>query len=70
MTKKTVDRQNNVKRRFVIDTHGRRRLVHVVDSESPTLGQDLEHVFRLNVAKARRENKRILGVADFLPGKH
>ena len=27
------------------------------------------YVFRSNVAKARRENKRLTGVADFVPPK-
>lgn len=35
-----------------------------VDFASPTIEADLTHVFRQNVAKARRENKRILGSAD------
>ena len=34
-----------------------------------TLDDDLLYVFRRNVAKARRENKRLLGVADFVPPK-
>lgn len=50
-------------------THGSVGAVHTVDSESPTFGKDLERVFQINVAKARRDNKRIVGVADFVPRK-
>jgi hypothetical protein len=48
---------------------GSPRLVHIADADSPSFGQDLEHIFRLNVARARRDNKRILGVADLAPRK-
>jgi hypothetical protein len=43
--------------------------VWTVDAHSPTLDDDLLYVFRRNVAKARRENKRLLGVTDFVPPK-
>ena len=43
--------------------------VHTVDARSETLTDDLMVVFRRNVQRARRENKRVLGVADIAPGK-
>jgi len=43
--------------------------VYRVDADSPTFGKDLERLFRLNVARARRDNKRIVGVTDFVPRK-
>lgn len=59
----------HVEVREVFNSDGTSRVIHSVDAESPTLGKDLEHLFRLNVAKARRDNERIVGVADFVPGK-
>jgi hypothetical protein len=35
----------------------------------PNFDDGMLYVFRRNVAKARRENKRLLGVADFVPPK-
>jgi hypothetical protein len=35
-----------------------------LDAHSPTFDRDLQYVFAKNVAKARRENKRLLGSAD------
>jgi hypothetical protein len=35
-----------------------------VDANSPTFGDDLTYVFEKNVARARRENKRLFGSAD------
>ena len=39
--------------------------LHQLNLASPSFGADLVAAFRKNVAKARMENKRILGVADF-----
>lgn len=35
-----------------------------LDAHSSSFGQDLRYVFGRNVAKARRENKRLTGSAD------
>lgn len=43
--------------------------IRKVDLASPTFGEDMLYVFRKNVAAARRENKRVTGVADVQPGK-
>src|SRR5258707_13186107 len=55
--------------REVYSSDGSSRVVHSVDASSPSFGQDLEHIFRLNVARARRDNKRIVGVAHHAPRK-
>lgn len=48
---------------------GRFQTIHKVDAGSPTFGEDMLYVFRKNVQAARRENKKVTGVADFIPGK-
>jgi len=40
-----------------------------LDVNSPNFDDAYLYVIRSNVAKARRENKRILGVADVVPPK-
>jgi hypothetical protein len=45
------------------------RTVRTLDVNSPNFDDGLLYAFGSNVAKARRENKRILGVADFVPRK-
>lgn len=44
-------------------------IIRTLDAHSPTFGDDLLYVFNKNVAKARRENKRIIGSADGVPRK-
>lgn len=46
---------------------GKLFVIKTVDAESPTLTEDLTYVFNSNVAKARRENKRLFGSADRAP---
>ncbi len=48
---------------------GRITTIRKVDAASPTFGEDMLYVFCKNVEAARRENKRVTGVADFVPGK-
>ena len=48
---------------------GQKRTVYTIDLGSSTLGRDLDYAFEKNVAKARRENKKKLGVADALAYK-
>ena len=43
--------------------------VRTIDGQSKTLGRDLDYVFSKNVAKARRDNKAVTGVADRAPAK-
>jgi hypothetical protein len=44
-------------------------LVHLrtVDAASSTLSEDITEVFSKNVAKARRENRKLLGTSDYAP---
>jgi hypothetical protein len=43
--------------------------VYWIDANSKTFTDDLTAVFKKNVAKARRENKRLFGSPDGLPAK-
>lgn len=54
----------------VRDTAGGIRTIHTLDTGSKTFGSDLEYVFRKNVAKARRDNKQIVGSSDLVVPKH
>jgi len=68
-TKPTKSDTTSVRNKQFFDADGRRRTCLVLDAHSPTFSTDLLLVFRRNVARARRENKRVLGVADYLPTK-
>jgi hypothetical protein len=48
-------------------TAGQVKRLRVLDIGSRTFGDDLEFVFGKNVAKARRDNKRIIGTPDVVP---
>jgi len=50
--------------RRVRDADGQIRTVRTLDVRSATFGDDLLYVFGKNVAKARRDNKRVTGAAD------
>ena len=51
-----------------VATHdGGWKTVWTLDIHHPNADDGMLYVFRRNVAKARRENKRLLGVADFVP---
>ena len=43
--------------------------VRTVDMNSADFGEAFTYVFQKNVAEARRENKRIIGVSDVAPAK-
>ena len=45
------------------------KTVRTLDVHHPDFDDALLYAFRSNVAKARRENKKVLGVADFVPPK-
>ena len=45
------------------------KTVWTLDVNHPNFDDAYLYAFRRNVAKARRENKRILGVADVVPPK-
>ncbi len=57
----------NVQSRKVRTVTGEFRTQLVVDADSPTFGLDLLYVFRQNVARARKENKRVIGTASGVP---
>ena len=48
---------------------GKSKTVLTLDANSSTFDEGLAYVFRKNVAKARRENKRLLGSPDSAPRK-
>lgn len=41
--------------------------LRTVDAASATLSEDITEVFAKNVAKARRENRKLLGTSDYAP---
>jgi hypothetical protein len=53
----------------VVDSNGTIRRILALDTSSKTFATDLHYVFKRNVAKARKENRDIAGVADRLPKK-
>lgn len=48
---------------------GQLRTVRTVDADSPSFGDDVTYVFTRNVAKARRDNKRVIGANDVVVPK-
>lgn len=66
---KTQGRKGSVREKILRDPEGRAVRVLTLDANSPTFTDDLTVVFRRNVAKARRENKRLFGSADGLRPK-
>ena len=58
-----------VSSKTVRDTDGRISTVHTVNADSSTFGADLSHAFRLNVRKARQDNKKATGASDRGPAK-
>ena len=57
----------NVDVRWVRNPEGRLIKKFIIDSNSPTFDADLTYVFQRNVARARRENKRLFGSPDGFP---
>lgn len=60
--------RGHVLQRRIVDKDGRYSTVPAVELQSPTFADDLLALFTRNVDRARRENKRILGVRDRAPG--
>jgi hypothetical protein len=52
---------HSVEKKRVALGDGRSKTVYRLDANSPTFDADLQYVFSRNVAKARRENKRLFG---------
>ena len=59
----------SVGKKRVTSVTGERKTVLTLDANSPSFDEGLQYVFARNVAKARRDNKRIVGVADVAPPK-
>ncbi|MBA3668216.1 MAG: hypothetical protein H0W65_10935 [Sphingomonas sp.] len=51
------------------DADGKLLSYHVIDLSSETIDRDLTYVFGRNVARARAENKKVIGSADGQPAK-
>ena len=66
-TGKVPGRRVSTKR--VVGPEGRSRKVWTLEARSHTFGEELQYVFRKNVNKARRANKRILGSTDLVTHK-
>lgn len=60
---------SSVKAKRVKTADGRTMTLLTIDADSKTFGDDLSYVFKKNVAKARRENKRLLGSSGRLSAK-
>jgi hypothetical protein len=60
---------SSVGKKRVATPGGGWKTVWTLDVHSPSFDDGMLYVFRRNIAKARRENKRVLGVADFVPPK-
>lgn len=61
---KARGRKSSVRQKILRDSEGRAVQVLSLDANSETFSDDLTRVFRRNVAKARRENKRLFGSAS------
>jgi hypothetical protein len=61
---KARGRKGSVREKILRDSEGRAMRVLSLDANSATFSDDLALVFRRNVAKARRENKRLFGSAS------
>lgn len=53
----------------VRDPQGQLKTVRTLDADSQSFGEELLFVFGKNVAKARRDNKKVTGVTDLVPAK-
>jgi hypothetical protein len=62
--KKLRLRDTNVRESWRYNSEGRRVRVLCADVNSPTFDDDLTYVFQRNIARARRENKKLFGSAD------
>ena len=61
--------QGSVREKRMRNSDGAFVRVLSLDANSPTFIEDLTTVFERNVAKARRENRQLLGSADGLPAE-
>jgi hypothetical protein len=61
-------KKTGVSRKRFKDASGKLAHITVLDANAATFGADLLQVFKDNVAKARKENKRLFGSPDRVPG--
>jgi hypothetical protein len=61
---KARGRKSSLREKILRDSAGRAVRVLTLDANSATFSDDLTLVFRRNVAKARRENKKLFGAAS------
>lgn len=66
---KSGKKTSSVTTKRVKGADGKALTVHTIDADSQTFGDDVSYVFRQNVRKARRENKRLVGSSDRVPAK-
>lgn len=66
---KSGKKTGSVTTKRVKGADGKTLTVHTINADSRTFGDDLSYVFRQNVKKARRENKRLVGCSDRVPAK-
>jgi hypothetical protein len=52
-----------------VSKDGRITSIRTLDAGSETFGKDFTWTFGANVKKARKENKRVIGVPDRVPAK-
>lgn len=61
---KAKKRPRSVTEKRVKSRSGKIITLRTIDADSQSFGSDLEYVFKRNVAKARRENKKVTGASD------
>ncbi len=62
-------KDTGVAEKRVKDDSGKVSRLRTLDGKSETFSTDLTYVFRKNVELAREENRRIVGVSDFVPAQ-
>lgn len=67
--KKAASAPETIGQKRVRGSNGELRTLRTLNAGSKTFGRDFTYVFGKNVAKARRENKRVTGSADVTPNK-
>jgi len=68
-SRRTKSAPRGITKKRVVSADGRSKTLLVLDVNSPSFDEDLHYAFSRNVAKARRENKRLFGSADIAPRK-
>ncbi len=59
----------SVGKKRVLKTEGGWKTVRTLDANTEIFEEGLRYVFTKNVAKARRDNKRVVGTTDIAPSK-